>query len=85
MFITRSQYMARRCLTSPGAPDLWTEVGQAPRQYTEWNVVGHARSTGDPSQQGLLPKVRCTASAKGVLTKMTKYQRTPGSMPWWLI
>ena len=26
------------------------EVGLTPRQYTEWNVVGHACSTGDPSQ-----------------------------------
>ena len=26
------------------------EVGLTPRQYTEWNVVGRAHSTGDPSQ-----------------------------------
>ena len=26
------------------------EVGLTPRQYTEWNVVGRARSAGDPSQ-----------------------------------
>ena len=26
------------------------EVGLTPRQYTEWNVVGRARSTGGPSQ-----------------------------------
>ena len=26
------------------------EVGLTPRQYTEWNVAGCARSTGDPSQ-----------------------------------
>ena len=38
------------------------EVGLAPRQYTEWNVVGCTRSTGDPSQQGLLPEVYRTAS-----------------------
>ena len=38
------------------------EVGLTPRQYTEWNVVGRARSTGDPSQQGLLPEVYRTAS-----------------------
>ena len=43
----------------------------------EWNEVGHARSTGDLSQQGLLPEVRCTACTKGVFTKMTKYQRDP--------
>ena len=38
------------------------EVGLTPRQYTEWNVAGRARSTGDPSQQGLLPEVYRTAS-----------------------
>ena len=38
------------------------EVGLTPRQYTEWNVVGRAHSTGDPSQQGLLPEVYHTAS-----------------------
>ena len=38
------------------------EVGLTPRQYTEWNVVGRARSTGDPSQQGLLPEAYHTAS-----------------------
>ena len=70
--------MVRRYHTSPGAPDLWTEVGLAPRQYSEWNVVGHACSTGGLSQQGLLPKVRCTAYVKGVLTKTTKYQKNPG-------
>ena len=26
------------------------EVGLTPRQYTEWNVAGRARSTGGPSQ-----------------------------------
>ena len=40
--------------------------------------MGHARSTGDLSQQGLLPEVRCTACTKGMFTKMTKYQRDPG-------
>ena len=54
------------------------EVGLAPKQYTEWNEVGHACSTGDLSQQELLPEVRCTACTKGVFTKMTKYQRDPG-------
>ena len=38
------------------------EVGLTPKQYTEWNVAGCARSTGDPSQQGLLPEVYHTAS-----------------------
>ena len=41
----------------------------------EWNEVGHAHSTGDLSQSGLLPEVRCTACTKDVFTKMTKYQR----------
>ena len=44
------------CSRPPG------EVGLTPRQYTEWNVVGRAHSTGDPSQQGLLPVVYHTAS-----------------------
>ena len=44
------------CSRPPG------EVGLTPRQYTEWNVVGCACSTGDPSQQGLLPEVYRTAS-----------------------
>ena len=54
------------------------KVGLAPKQYTEWNEVGCTHSTGDLSQQGLLPEVRCTACTKGVFTKMTKYQRDPG-------
>ena len=54
------------------------KVGLAPRQYTEWNEVGRVHSTGDLSQQELLPKVHCTACMKGVLTKMTKYQRDLG-------
>ena len=41
------------------------EVGLTPRQYTEWNVVGRAHSTGDLSQQGLLPEVYCTACTQG--------------------
>ena len=77
--------MARRCLTSPGAPDLWTRLGWLQGSTRNGNEVGHARSTGDLSQQGLLPEVRCTACTKGVLTKTTKYQRTLGSVPWWLI
>ena len=54
------------------------KVGLAPKQYTEWNEVGHAHSTGDLSQQGLLPEVHWTACTKGVFTKMTKYQRDSG-------
>ena len=41
------------------------KVGLSPRQYTEWNVVGRARSTGDLSQQGLLPEVYRTACTRG--------------------
>ena len=40
------------------------EVGLTPRQYMEWNVVGRAHSTGDLSQQGLLPKVYRTACTR---------------------
>ena len=43
----------------------------------EWNEVGRTLSTGDLSQQGLLPEVCCTACTKGVFTKMTKYQKDP--------
>ena len=53
------------------------KVGLAPRQYTEWNEVGRTHSTGDLSQQGLLPEVHCTACTKGVFTKTTKYQKDP--------
>ena len=64
------------------------EVVLTPRQYTEWNVTGRARSTGDPSQQGLLPEVYRTASTgrcahlhDQVLNKPTNYQQrtNPGS------
>ena len=75
------------CSRPPG------EVGLTPRQYTEWNVVGRARSTGDPSQQGLLPEVyrtvstgRCAHLLDRVLTSqrtINKEQRTPGPVPWW--
>ena len=40
--------------------------------------MGRAHSTGDLSQQGLLPEVHCTTCTKGVFTKTTKYQRDPG-------
>ena len=67
------------------------KVGLTPRQYTEWNVVGHARSTGDPSQQGLLPEVYHTASTgrcahlhNQVLNKPMNYQQRtdPRSCVW---
>ena len=63
---------------STGCSRPLDKVGLAPKQYTEWNEVGRAHSTGDLSQQGLLPEVRCTACTKGVFTKTTKYQRDPG-------
>ena len=64
------------------------KVGLAPRQYTEWNKVGHAHSAGDHSQQGLLPEVCCTACTKCMFTKTTKNQRpkalSPGGLySWW--
>ena len=65
------------CSRPPG------EVGLTPRQYTEWNVEGCARSTGDLSQQGLLPDVYHTASTgkcahlhDQMLNKPTNYQQT---------
>ena len=70
------------------------EVGLTPRQYTEWNVVGHARSTGDPSQQGLLPEVYRTASTgrcAHLHDQMLTSQRTInnelslGPVPWWYL
>ena len=74
--------MVCRYRTSPGSPDLRVGVGLTPRQYTEWNVAGHARSTGDPSQQGLLPEVYRTASTgwcahlrDRVLNKPMNYQQ----------
>ena len=69
--------MARRCLSTGHSRPL-DKVGLAPKQCMEWNEVGRAHSTGDLSQQGLLPEVCCTACTKGVFTKMTKYQRDPG-------
>ena len=67
------------------------EVGLTPRQYTEWNVAGRTRSTGDPSQQGLLPEVYHTASTgrcahlhDRMLNKPTNYQQRtdPRSCAW---
>ena len=64
------------------------KVGLTPRQYTEWNVAGRAHSTGDPSQQGLLPEVYRTASTgrcahlhdRMLTSQQTINQRTnPGS------
>ena len=70
------------------------EVGLTPRQYTEWNVAGRARSAGDSSQQGLLPKVYRTASTGRcahlhyqMLNKQRTInkQQTPGPVPGWYI
>ena len=52
--------------------------------------MGHARSTGDPSQQGLLPEVyrtastgRCAHLLDQVLTSQrTINKRTPGPVSW---
>ena len=60
------------------------EVGLTPRQYTEWNVVGRARSTGDPSEQGLLPVVYRTASTgrcAHLLDRVLTSQRTINKEP----
>ena len=87
-------YTVHRYRTSPGAPDLRAGVGLTPRQYTEWNVAGRTRSTGDPSQQGLLPEVYRTASTGGALSYATECltslrtinnKRTPGPVPGWYI
>ena len=70
------------------------EVGLTPRQYTEWNVAGRARSTGDPSQQGLLPEVYRTASTgrcahlhDRMLTsqRTINKEQTPGPVSGWYI
>ena len=86
IFITGSLYMVRGYRTSPGAPRPLGEVGLTPRQYTEWNVVGRARSAGDPSQQGLLPEVyrtastgRCAHLPRPSANKPTNYQQRTNS------
>ena len=55
------------------------EVGLTPRQYTEWNVVGCACSTGDLSQQGLLLKVYHTACTQGCAHQNNQIPKNPGS------
>ena len=61
------------------------EVGLTPRQYTEWNVVGRTHSTGDLSQQGLLPegyRTACTrrcAHENGQIPKNYENQKDPRS------
>ena len=61
------------------------KVGLAPRQYTEWNEAGRARSTGDPSQQGLRPEVYRTVSTgrcAHLHNRMLTSQRTINKEPW---
>ena len=55
------------------------EVGLTPRQYTEWNVVGRARSTGDLSQQGLLPEVYRTACTRRCAHQNNRIPKNPRS------
>ena len=52
------------------------EVGLSPRQYTEWNAVGRAHSTGDLSQQGLLPEVYRTACTRGCAHQNNQMPKT---------
>ena len=67
------------------------EVGLTPRQYTEWNGVGRAHSTGDLSQQGLLPEVYRTACTRRCahqnnrIPKNQKPEKTPGPVSGWYI
>ena len=44
----------------------------------KWNVVGRAGSTGDPSQQGLLPEVYCTACPRGCAHQNNQLPKNPG-------
>ena len=55
------------------------EVGLTPRQYTEWNVVGRTHSTGDLSQQGLLPEVYGTACTGRCAHQNNRIPKNPGS------
>ena len=49
------------------------EVGLSPRQYTEWNVVGRACSTGGPSpSRGCCLKCTVLPVQGGVLTYSTE-------------
>ena len=61
------------CSRPPG------EVGLTPRQYTEWNVVGRACSTGDLSQQGLLPEVYRTACTRRCAHQNDRIPKNPRS------
>ena len=58
------------------------KVGQAPRQYTEWNDVGGMLTLLEVSHsRGSYLKFAVLLVQKGVLTRTTKYQRTPGPVP----
>ena len=74
MFSVHSTYVSH--ITGRSRPP--GEVGLTPRQYTEWNVVGHSRSTGDPSQQGLLPEVYRTACMRGCAHQNDQIPKNPG-------
>ena len=83
-FITGSLYTVRGVSHITRRSRPLGKVGLAPRQYTEWNVVGCARSTGDPSQQGLLPEVYRTASTgrcAHLLDRVLTSQRTINKEP----
>ena len=90
-FITCSLYTVRRCHTSPGAPDLRARLGclqGSTRNGMWWGAlalleISHSR--------GCYLKCTVLPVHEGVLTKMTKYQRTkeprdlcPGGLySWW--
>ena len=89
-FITCTLYTIMKVLHTTGRSRPPGEVGLTPKQYTGWNVVGHARSTGVPSQQGLLPEVPyClysqVCSPKRLNVEEPTNQKAPGPMPWWNI
>ena len=93
-FITYSPYTVHRYCTSPGAPDLQARLGWLQGSTRNGMYWGRARSTGDPSQQGLLPEVYRTASTRRcahphdrMLNKPMNYQqqKTPGPVPGWYI
>ena len=88
MFIDWSLYMACRCLSLPGTPDLWSRLGWlqgSTRNGMNWGVlavleISHSR--------GCCLKFTVLLVQEGVLTKTTKYQRPralcPGGLySWW--
>ena len=93
-FITGISVHGTRFVThrTVGALRPLGEVGLTPRQYTEWNVVGRARSTGGPSNsRGCCLKCTvlafyrevCSPTRLKCLTSPTNYQqRTPDPSVW---